>query len=120
MKPKIDKTSFGSITIAAQKYPYDILIGLDGGVEKRKKKLSKELYGTSHKISLPEAKYIFEAGAEKLLIGSGMFDRVHLSEEAKKFFDDMGIEVVIASTPKAIKIWNETEGKTIGLFHVTC
>jgi hypothetical protein len=47
---KIDGTSFGSITITGEKYEHDVTIRLNGKVEKRKKKLSKELFGTSHII----------------------------------------------------------------------
>ena len=120
MLPTINSTSFGSITIEGVKYAHDVLIRLSSEVSKRKKNLSKEIYGTSHKLSLAEAQYIYEEGAEKLLVVSGMFDRVHLSEEAKTYFEDKGIEVIFAATSKAIKLWNEKEGKIIGLFHVTC
>lgn len=120
MLPTINSTSFGSITIEGVKYSHDVLIRLDGEVSKRKKKLSKELYGTSHKISLAEAQHIYEEGAETLLIGSGMFNRVHFSEEAETFFKEKGVEVVLAATSKAIKLLNKIEGKNIGLFHVTC
>ena len=65
MKPKIDSTSFGSITVDGETFEYDILIRLNGQVEKREKALSKELYGTSHKVSLEEAKYIYEEGNRK-------------------------------------------------------
>jgi len=52
---KIDSTEFGSITIDGTLYSHDILIRLSGEVVKRKKKLSKKYYGTSHTISLEEA-----------------------------------------------------------------
>ena len=48
MKPKIKDTSFGSISVGKKTYTYDIVIELDGSVRKRKKKLSKRLFGTSH------------------------------------------------------------------------
>ncbi len=62
MKPKIDKTKFGSITVSGKKYEHDILIRLNGEVEKRKKNLSKEIFGTSHIISMAEAEYVYEEG----------------------------------------------------------
>ena len=52
MKPHINDTSFGSITIAHEEHEHDVIIRLNGEVEKRKKKLSKALYGTSHIVSL--------------------------------------------------------------------
>lgn len=120
MKPKIDKTKFGSITIGGEKYNYDVLIRLDGQVEKRKKKLSKRVYGTSHVLSLAEAEYIYEKGAERLIIGTGQYGSAELSEEAMEFFQDKGVKVRLLPTPKASQAWNETKGATLGLFHVTC
>ena len=120
MKPKIDKTKFGSITIEGQKYAHDVLIRLDGQVQKRKKKLSKQVYGTSHVISLAEAEHIFEQGAERLIFGTGQYDTARLSDEATGFFKGKGIKVKLLSTPKAIPAWNEAKGATMGLFHVTC
>ncbi len=58
MKPEIRETHFGSITAGAEVFDHDILIRLDGSVTKRKKKLSKAVYGTSHTISLAEAEYV--------------------------------------------------------------
>jgi hypothetical protein len=120
MKPSIDSTQFGSIIIEGHKYTHDILIGLDGQVKKRKKKLSKEIYGTSHTISLAEAKYIFEEGSNELIIAAGQFGRVHLSPEAEEYFKQKKCLVRILQNRKAIKAWNEAEGSIIGLFHLTC
>ena len=93
---------------------------LDGSIQKRKKKLSKKVYGTSHTISLHEARYVYEKGAELLIIGNGHYGRVGLSDEAEKFFKKHGCRVKLKATPKAIHIWNTARGKVIGLFHVTC
>lgn len=120
MKPKIEKTKFGSITIAGEKYDHDILIRLSGNVEKRKKKLSKEIYGTSHIISLAEAQYVYEPGAERLIIGTGQSGMVKLSDEATVFFQDRQCAVDLSPTPDAIEVWNKAQGSTIGLFHITC
>lgn len=120
MDPKIDNTHFGSITIEDQKYPHDVLIRMGGKITKRKKKLSKQVYGTSHMLSKAEAHHVFEEGLETLIIGTGQFDRVRLSEEAQAFFDESGVEIILAGTPKAMKMWNQAEGKVVGLFLVTC
>jgi hypothetical protein len=93
---------------------------LDGSVEKRKKKLSKKIYGTSHRISLEEARYIYEKGAELLIIGTGHYDRVGLSDEAEKYFKKHSCRVKLEATPKAIHAWNTADEKAIGLIHVTC
>jgi len=120
MKPEINKTDFGSITVNKEKYEYDIIITLDGEVKKRKKKLSKAVYGTSHTISKDEAKYVYEEGAEVLIVGSGQYGAAELSEEAADYYKKKNCQVILLPTPQAIKEWNRTEGKVIGLFHITC
>ena len=120
MIPEIQETSFGSITIAGQVYNSDILIRLDGQIEKRRKKLSKAIYGTSHMISRDEAVNIHQEGAERLLIGTGQFGMVKLSEEADEFFKNKNCQVELLSTPEALKAWNRAEGAVIAMFHLTC
>jgi len=73
---KIDGARFGSITIDGETYSHDVLIRLDGTVKKRKKKLSKAVYGTSHRISLEEAQHVYQEGAERLIVGTGHTGRV--------------------------------------------
>ncbi len=121
MKPQINDTSFGSITIEGTKYDHDVLIRSDGSVHKRKKKLSKKKYGSSHKISPEEAQYIYEEGTTHLIIGSGQMGLIKLSDEATAYFDKKDCTVHILKTPDAIKKWNKSgEGAIAGLFHVTC
>jgi hypothetical protein len=120
MQPTIQGTEFGSITADEEVFDHDIVIRLSGKVKKRKKKLSKEKYGTSHTVSLDEAEDIYDDGEEQLIIGTGQYGNVTLSEEAEGYFKDKGCAVELTPTPEAVKVWNEAEGKTIGMFHVTC
>ncbi len=119
---KIDSTEFGSITVDGNTYTHDILIQLSGEVVKRKKKLSKKHYGTSHIISLDEAEFVFEKGCDTLVLGTGQYGNVNLSPEAADFFVHLGCRVILKPTPDAIETYNKTIGKAkaIGLFHVTC
>jgi len=120
MKPKIGHTKFGQITVEGETYDFDIHIRLDGGVKKRKKKLSKEVYGTSHIVSLAEAKDLYESGAEQLVIGSGQSGMLRCSDEALSYLKKKGCRVDLLPTPQAIRAWNVAEGAVIGMFHVTC
>jgi hypothetical protein len=120
MEPKIDRTMFGSITIDGEIYKRDVMIRLSGKVKKRKKKLSKAVYGTSHTISLDEAKHAYQKGAERLIIGTGQFGMVGLSDEAAEYFGRKGCQVDLLPMKEAIQVWNEAEGAVIGLFHITC
>ena len=120
MKPVISDTGFGYITIEGSKIEHDIVIRLSGEIRKRKKKLSKAVYGTSHTVSLAEAKHIYQDGAKRLIIGSGQEGLVSLSEEALDYFKKKKCEVDLQPTPSAIEYWNKAQGAVIGLFHVTC
>jgi hypothetical protein len=120
MRPKIDDTWFGSITVAGRQYEYDIVIRLSGRIRKRNKQLSKAVYGDSHTISLPEIEELYREKAERIIVGSGQNGQVQLSAEAAAFLAARGCQVDLWPTPEAIKHWNKADGKVLGLFHVTC
>lgn len=119
-RPVIQDTSFGSITVDGKTYAHDITISLEGQVRKRKKKLSKAIYGSSHTISLPEIEYVYEDHAEGIVIGSGQYGEAGLSKEASAFLAKKQCRVVLERTPEALGSWNRSEGNWIALFHVTC
>jgi len=120
VKPVINETSFGSIAVEGQHYEHDIIITLEGRVKKRRKKLSRAIYGTSHTISLPEIEYVYQDHAEGILIGSGQYGMVSLSEEASAFLERKNCKVLLKKTGEAIEVWNGAGGRWIGLFHITC
>jgi hypothetical protein len=122
MKPRIDRTAFGSITVDGTVFDYDVIIRPDGRVKKRKKNLSKAVYGTSHTISRQEARYLYgqAAGADRLIVGSGQDGNVELAPEAAAYLKDRKCRVVLRPTPKVISVWNRMKGRAVGLFHVTC
>ena len=120
MKPLFEGSAFGSITIDGATYNHDIIIRLHGSIGKRKKKLSKAVYGTSHIVSKDEAKHVYDRNAEKIIVGTGHNGILKLSDEASAFFEKRGCKVEACPTPKAVKRWNEVSGNVIALFHVTC
>src|SRR6266508_1963599 len=107
MEPRIDRTQFGSVTIEGAVFTHDVIIRLGGQVKKRKKTLS-------------EAKHVYQQGAARLLLGTGQYDTVVLSEEAAAYFERNRCQVELLPTPEVIPVWNQAEGAVIGLFHVTC
>ena len=117
---QIESTTFGTITIDGKTYEHDVIIRLSGEVIKRKKKLSKKYYGTSHVLSKDEAKFVFEKGCEQIILGSGQEGNVRLSPEAEAYFAKKGCQVLLQPTPEAIHVFNRSHAKRIGLFHLTC
>ena len=117
---KIDGTAFGSITIGGKTYDHDVVIRLSREVVKRRNKLSKRVYGTSHTVSEDEARFVYEKGCKELIFGTGQYGSAALSPEAAAFLKEVGCTVVAAPTPEAIRLFNECRKPKIGLFHVTC
>jgi hypothetical protein len=117
---KIDGTEFGSITIAGKTYDHDVVIRLSEQVVKRKKKLSKRIYGTSHTVSEDEVRFVFEKGCQQLIFGTGQYGTAELSPEAAAFLKKKGCRVIAEATPNAVRTFNACHKRKIGLFHVTC
>ena len=119
-KMTIDATEFGSITVDGKTYEHDVIIRLSGKVEKRRKRLSKEKYGTSHIISKAEAKFVFEDGCDLLIVGAGQDGNVRLSPEASEYLDKKHCRVLTQPTPEALQAFNQSRDRKIALMHVTC
>ena len=116
----IGGTRFGEITVDGETYDHDVIIRMSGKVEKRRKRLSKEKYGTSHIISKAEASFVFEDGCELVVVGAGQYGNVRLSPEATAFFEKKECRVVVEPTPQAMLTFNHSKGRKAALMHVTC
>src|SRR5438105_9894135 len=116
---EIEGTTFGTITIDGKTYEHDVIVRLSGEVVKRKKKLSKKYYGTSHVLSKDEAKLVFETGCEQLILGSGQMGNVHLSPEAEAYFAKKSCKVLLQRTPEEIGVCNRSHAEKIGIFCLT-
>ena len=117
---KIDSTEFGRICIDGKTYEHDVIIRLSGEIVKRKKKLSKKYYGTSHTISKEEAKFVYEDGCRRLVLGTGQDDNVRLSKEAAEYLERKHCKAIAQPTADAVDTFNHSKKEKIGLFHVTC
>ncbi len=120
MKPHIDATSFGSITIGGEEYNYDVVIDASGAVHERRKALSKKVTGTSHIVSKEEVKHLLKQGAERLIIGTGQSGVVRLSDEAAAYLQKNTCTVTLAATPEAIEFYNAAAEPVAAMFHLTC
>ena len=120
MEPQIDAVRFGTVSVGGATYRHDIVISPGGQVERRPKELSKQLYGTSHTIALAEVEALWQPGTSALVVGAGFLGRVRLSPEAAAFLSERQCTPTILPVRRAAQFWNETQGQTAGLFHITC
>jgi hypothetical protein len=120
MKPHIDATSFGSITIGGEVYDCDVVIDASGAVHERRKALSKKVTGSSHVVSADEAEHLRSLGADRLIVGTGQYGAVRLSEEAAAYLKKAACTVSLAPTPKAVDLYNAADEPVTAMFHLTC
>lgn len=120
MKPRIERVGIGWITVAGAQFEHDVIIRLNGAVEKRKKELSPLVNGASHLMALAEAQHIYEPGVRWLIVGTGQAEHVQLSDPAWDFFRQRQCAVQLLPTWQAVRAWNGAEGAVIGFFHVMC
>jgi glucokinase len=118
--PEIQETEFGRITIDGRTYTHDVYIRAGGEVKRRKKKLAKSLYGTSHTIGPAELDRVCKGDPQVLFIGTGMSGVAKLSEDARQYLEERSIRCELLTTPQAVGAYNRCEQRKAALIHVTC
>ena len=66
---------------------------------------------------------ILNAKPDYLIIGSGKFGLMKVSNELRELLSDCGVEVIVERSKSAVVTFNRlyTEGKNVaGAFHLTC
>ena len=118
--PTITGTAFGSITVGDETYDKDIYILADGQVKKRKKKLAKAVYGTSHQIGPDELERVCRGGPEMVFIGTGQQGVTELTPEGKRYLEKRRIDYAALPTPDMLVSYNKCDQRKAALIHVTC
>lgn len=119
--PHIDSTKFGEIIIDGNKY-FQVLIVGNSVTEREFEKLEK-LFGTSHKIGDWETDELLKENPETIVVGTGQNGMLEVERNFSDRIKNEKVELVIAKTPEAIKIYNEKtkDGKRVNaLVHTTC
>lgn len=123
---KIEDTSFGEIIVDGEKYDHDIVI-TPNQIERRKKWITKNKHGTSHKFTREEMEEYLEnlevEDIEIAVIGTGQYGKLGLLKETEELLEEKEIEAIERKTPEAIEFFNDNEKpreRKLGIFHVTC
>ncbi len=113
---KVENLSFGNIKIDGKTYREDIVIE-KGKIKERNKSKSrtyKAMYG--HTPLTPYENVPWEC--ETLVIGTGIYGSLPVTEEFKQTAEQRGIKLVILPTPEAIKYINTPNTNLV--LHLTC
>ncbi len=109
---------FGSITIDGETYHHDLIIEA-GKVRKRQKKLSKkyrEQYGHTPLSADEEIPW----DCRRLVIGTGALGALPVHENVKREAQRRGVELVVVTTPEAIRLLKEDPEGSNAVLHLTC
>jgi len=110
--------AFGSIQIDGTSRDYDVVIDR-GKIRKRKKKPSKQFrdaYGHTPLSTEEEIPW----KCRRLVIGTGAYGKLPVTEELKRQAQRHKIELVILPTADAIEVLNKNPEATNAILHVTC
>jgi hypothetical protein len=117
---RIAGTSFGQITVGKKTHEHDVYLLADGRLKKRKKKLAKQAYGTSHKIGPKELQRLCRDDPDVLFIATGQYGAAELTDEGQRFLRQRGVEFQVLPTPQAVEAYNGCDRRKAALVHVTC
>ena len=112
---KIESFSFGNIIIDGKKYISDIIIFPDN-IQ------SSWWRREGHFLQDVDLKEVLKRKPEKLIIGTGYYGYMKVDRALKKKLFDLGIEVFIEKTSKAVVLYNSVnkEKNVVAALHLTC
>ena len=113
---KIDSTKFGSITIDGIEYAGDVIVTWEGKVKEAETQ-------TRHVIAKKEFFDLLFERPDTIVIGTGQYGVMEVSDDVEKFAKGKKIRVVAEPTPQAIERFNHfaASGKhVVAYMHVTC
>lgn len=119
--PHIDSTQFGEVIVDGISFHQVLIIG--DLIEERDYKKLQELFDTSHEIGEWEAEKLVGNKPDLIIIGNGQDGAMEVKDDLIKKFKDLGVEVIVTDTSKAINVYNEQiqSGKRVNaLIHTTC
>jgi hypothetical protein len=112
---KIERYSFGSITIDGRTYTSDVIIypeRVDASWWRKE----------GHILNIVDLKDIINAKPEVLVVGTGSPGLMKVPKETLSHLESKGIEVHVSLTANAVELFNnlQSERKVIAAFHLTC
>ncbi len=120
----IESTSFGQVIVNGDTYDHDIVIFPDE-IIKRKKWITKDQHGTSHKFTKEEMKEylndVDKSNIDRVVIGTGQYGELALLPETKEYLKEHDVEFTERKTSDLVGQTNDyPRERTVFIIHVTC
>ncbi len=112
----IESYSFGSMTVRGENHRNDLKI------------IDSQIIGNwwrreGHALYAEDIDDILYSAVKTLVVGTGAYGSMRVTDEATKAIEARGIKLVAVSTKEAVTIFNTLHGKgerVAGAFHLTC
>jgi hypothetical protein len=110
--------SFGSLEIDGKEYNKDIILDR-GALRKRKKRLSRRFRDRFDHTPLSIEEDI-PWKCKRLVIGTGMAGQLPVMDEVLVEAKRRGIDLVLRTTPDAVRVLEDSPAETNAILHLTC
>jgi len=113
--PRIESYTFGRICIDGRQHRSDVLVfpeRVEAGWWREK----------GHHLQLADLQSVIDCSPDTLIIGTGTFGRMVVSQDLRRQLEEAGLEVVVARTPVAVRKYNESfrERNVVAALHLSC
>jgi len=110
----IEHYAFGKIVVDGKTYTSDVIVFKDRVKDNWWRK-------EGHRVCLEDIEDILDAKPEVVIFGTGAYGRVVVEKEVIEKLKQIGAEVIVEETAKAVEKFNELQGKNVVLAaHLTC
>jgi len=115
--PRIQDYGFGRIVIDGELYRSDVIVYPE--------RVDSSWWRKEGHLLVPEdLPFLPENPPEILVVGQGKFGLMKINPQLKELLNRSGVELRADKTARAVEIYNElweqSERKVIGAFHLTC
>jgi len=113
--PVVEHYRFGAITVDGERHTKDLIILPERVISDWWRK-------EGHSLSPDDLKAVFEAAPETLVVGTGAYGMMRVTEEARHALEEAKVRLIVAPTPKAVDAYNELreETRVAAALHLTC
>ena len=110
----IEHYAFGKIVVDGKTYTSDVIVFKDRVKDNWWRK-------EGHRVCLEDIEDILVAKPEVVIFGTGAYGRVVVEKEVIEKLKQIGAEVIVEETAKAVEKFNKLQGKNVVLAaHLTC
>ncbi|MGD8244172.1 MAG: MTH938/NDUFAF3 family protein [Anaerolineae bacterium] len=113
--PQVESYTFGQMVVDDEEHTADLILLPDRVIPNWWRE-------RGHRLSIQDLEAVLASRPEVLVVGTGAYDRMKVPQETRQRIQEAGIELRIAGTSEAWRLYNDLREKrpTAGAFHLTC